>query len=211
MASSSVALSPDSLKLDWRKMNKQELRDALASRGLDTSGLRPLLIQRLESSLKPPASVSPPPPPPPVDASKSQASLAKPGAGKDEPPLASSPAPPKTKDAVGKAPFPEEEDRTPSAQDEERSGKVLSCLGQESKKDAKSAASNGVDAVMPGKASPLDRSKDAATDKKSELNAAAGSNTLRLSDLDKKRKRAERFGVGLKVSEEEKLALRAER
>ena len=33
-------------------MNKQELRDALARRGLDTNGLRPSLIQRLQTSSK---------------------------------------------------------------------------------------------------------------------------------------------------------------
>ncbi|KAI5069942.1 hypothetical protein GOP47_0014285 [Adiantum capillus-veneris] len=51
MASSPVAVSPTA-QPEWRKMNKQALRDALASRGLDTNGLRPSLIQRLESSVK---------------------------------------------------------------------------------------------------------------------------------------------------------------
>ena len=43
------------------------------------------------------------------------------------------------------------------------------------------------------------------------FNVSSGSPIASLSDLDKKRVRAERFGMGLKMSEKEKLAIRAER
>ncbi|KAJ7295575.1 hypothetical protein O6H91_17G019800 [Diphasiastrum complanatum] len=37
---------------DWKRLKVQELRDVLASRGLDTSGVKASLIQRLETSSK---------------------------------------------------------------------------------------------------------------------------------------------------------------
>eukprot|EP00245_Coleochaete_scutata_P010830 TRINITY_DN390_c0_g1_i1.p1 TRINITY_DN390_c0_g1~~TRINITY_DN390_c0_g1_i1.p1 ORF type:complete len:297 (-),score=104.24 TRINITY_DN390_c0_g1_i1:897-1787(-) len=38
---------------DWKKMKVPELKEELARRGLDTSGLKAALLQRLEESLKP--------------------------------------------------------------------------------------------------------------------------------------------------------------
>ena len=84
-------------------------------------------------------------------------------------------------------------------------------LAEEKEKHTHSISAIDFPAEISEKSPTLDHDKDATTDKKSEFNVSARNNLVPLSDLDKKRKRAERFGVGLKVSEEEKLALRAER
>ena len=177
-------------------MNKQELRDALASRGLDTSGLRPSLIQRLESSsLKPSIPYS-------VDVSDLQTSL-----GKKEVSI----APSSQNRSVMEKNQPAKEIRTLNTLDEERNGKRLRNLAEEKEKHTHSISAIDFPAETSEKSPTLDHVKDVTIDKKPEFNVSARNNIVPLSDLDKKRKRAERFGVGLKVSEEEKLALRAER
>ncbi|MCO5593209.1 hypothetical protein L7F22_047216 [Adiantum nelumboides] len=178
MASSPVAVSPTA-QPDWRKMNKEALRDALASRGLDTNGLRPSLIQRLESSAK---------------------ALATPEAVST--PVADGLPETTQKESSNQINSQaQEQTQTSNVNSETLTPKVSTLKEDKVTQESISA-----------KASALERDagevKFTAENGKSEHNS---SNTAHLTDLEKKRVRAERFGVGLQVSEKEKLALRAER
>eukprot|EP00250_Pteridium_aquilinum_P010349 c19322_g1_i1 orf=217-1077(+) len=210
MASSSVAISPPS-KLDVRKMNKQALVDELASRGLDTNGLRPLLIQRLESSVK------------------ARAAAEALSTSTDE--TLKSSMETSQQETLAIVPQADVEDSARDSQSKTHtlnahSGTLIlnpqkdtltSNLQENSEVQEPTTTSEEATAVdANSKASPLKVGIDqvkitpplASENGKSELNS---STTTHLSDLEKKRLRAERFGVGLKVSEIEKLAIRAER
>ncbi|KAH7278369.1 hypothetical protein KP509_38G038100 [Ceratopteris richardii] len=182
MASSSVAMSSNG-EPDWRKMNKQALRDALASRGLDTSGLRPSLIQRLENSAKAAAQA--------LATSISCESL--------KPIVETS-----QKDSAAKVESKrgsEEITKSLKLDNQAISPHDASASVSEEKKEATT-----VKGLL--SKSDAERSNPTSVTVKGEQSV---SNSSQLSDLEKKRLRAERFGVGLQVSEQEKLALRAER
>lgn len=179
MASSSVAMSPTD-QPDWRKMNKQALRDALASRGLDTNGLRPSLIQRLESSVKA------------LAAAEALATSVE-----DEPIKSTN----------------ETAEKDNLTQIESQSEGETQTVNTSSKDTHISTLQEDKATQEPSdaKASALKFEGQVQTTSENGRSEHNVSNTAHLSDLEKKRLRAERFGVGLQVSEKEKLAIRAER
>lgn len=150
-------------------MNKQELRDALASRGLDTDGLRPLLIQRLESSSRIAAAAA--------DAALKEALASQEDGATEEPPKTES-------QETGVIPPVEAAEVTLSS-------------------DVKSASKDAV----AEKETVKEIVAEVVKQEPNGANGSAGS----LTDLEKKQRRAERFGMDLQVSEEEKRRKRAAR
>mgnify|MGYP002775689523 FL=1 len=257
-------------------MNKQELRDALASRGLDTNGLRPSLIQRLQTSSKNSAEI-------PKETGKSTGTGTRPGTeartGKDaEKPesetratiissqdglvsqadahrsnfdssknsekqdlsanVSSSRIGTVSKEAIlsdqEKNLIPTfqqkkertsiishcqaemqstQENRMSSIQKEEKNGNSQDIVNVTGDKQivSKEPSKTDLDVSLKDSSSDSNLAKNGFAKKNFVLNVSSGSSIASLSDLDKKRVRAERFGMGLKMSEKEKLAIRAER
>lgn len=208
MASSSVAISPPS-QPDFRKMNKQALRDALASRGLDTNGLRPSLIQRLESSVKALAAAEA------LSTSVSNETLTSntetteplvnaPQIGTQTDLDTSAEGQTQTLAIHSETLTGDAQEDTLKLQDNTKMQEPATASGVTTTLDANMKASASKSNVGRARVTPCSTVENGKSDSKS-------SNTMHLSDLDRKRMRAERFGVGLQVSEKEKLALRAER
>lgn len=205
-------------------MNKQELCDALASRGLDTNGLRPLLIQRLESSSK--ASVTAAGAVETILANNETLTLTS-----QKETLTLTPQNETLSLTLPKETLPRkwhEESLTLNQQKEILTLKLQEDVTDENAEFKDTRECETVSRAVTGNEAPADANLKASSPKsdgtraevaplsgaeigKRNLNGGNGSTTGSLSDLDKKRRRAERFGVGLQVSEEEKLALRAER
>lgn len=256
-------------------MNKQELRDALASRGLDTNGLRPSLIQRLEISSKASAAAS-------ADALSTAACAGETLESPNEtlaltsqetliPKVTLSPTSRKgslarklkgetltlniqketltlnsQEDVLKEETLSldtQKENPTPHSQEDVLTEETVALNTQKetptlnSQEDVLEKKENS-EFKVPRESETVSRADIANATPDANLKASAlkwhatgtkgaslsvvengksgpngvnGCTTGSLSDLDKKRRRAERFGMGLQVSEKEKLALRAER
>jgi SAP domain len=80
---------------EFKKMKVQELRDELESRGLDTSGTKPVLLERLEEALNKtvatPTDAAPAVTAPPVTAPPVAVKETAPPATESQPPVAAAP------------------------------------------------------------------------------------------------------------------------
>ncbi|ERM95664.1 hypothetical protein AMTR_s00023p00196060 [Amborella trichopoda] len=142
------------MSTDLQKMKVKDLREELAKRGLDTAGLKAILIERLESSVSP--------------SSSSATALAS---------------------ASASTPPPPSQQESSSTAQQERPQNQVQAKGEGG-------------------------SEENGEDRETKPLVVAGNpsvSTGPISEIEKKYKRAERFGMPVQLSEQEKRKSRAER
>eukprot|EP01018_Ginkgo_biloba_P013394 Gb_19554 [translate_table: standard] len=157
---------------EWKKMKVQELRDELSRRGLNTGGLRPSLIERLEKSSNPPGNAAA---------------------------EACGPELPEITPQVEEGPKFSSTNNGQLVAKDFVSGTII---------DAEKLGDSNVSESVSIPAAPGTTVEKPSNDAKDNGVAnVAGP----VSDLEKKHRRAERFGLALQLSEEEKRQSRAAR
>lgn len=261
MASPAAPSPPTPLSPDLKRMRVQELRDALASRGLETSGLKDSLVARLQAFLNVSTINGTPVPTAetaaetmnltlsqeegaeaeieaPFNTSNMLASTKLEGEGEEEAETLT--LTPKKKagdpDVSKEAEEEEEEDEDGDDEkdgegEEDDDGDTEAVVPQEEgkgeqplpSKPSEEASEQPLHAKLPGEASepPALPGKDVKAEQTRALGknplpnasalARASSESRAVTDYERKRRRAERFGTDWQVSESEKRTMRAKR
>ncbi|CAM6099187.1 unnamed protein product [Calypogeia fissa] len=165
---------------DWKKMKVQELRDELTSRGLDTTGVKSTLIERLETAT--------------VKVDDDDATTTADAGGRKDMDL----------DINVDAPVGQVDEKLPAG--EPITTKPL-VVAEEMTAEAIPVSSTDDNTPSVDKAAEVSAAPQESPAPKTNGTGVAPPS----SDLEKKQRRAERFGLELMVSESEKRRLRAAR
>ncbi|KAJ7513809.1 hypothetical protein O6H91_23G015700 [Diphasiastrum complanatum] len=190
MASVTAPLSPEASISEWKKMKVQELREVLASKGLETDGVKSSLIERLENSAK-------------SDTAKSDIARS----DETSPILEGSTEPLKEKEVENECEISQKVNNghdMPKPVEELVSGDSPESLPAEEQLIV--TETNGASKEIEEKTILITADVPSPQNINGTQDCAAPP-----SDLEKKQRRAERFGVDVKMSENEKRRLRAAR